>query len=58
MRAHNVAKIQRKFSTKWTWVCNYAYSPIGRMWVGWQHNEVKVNVISQSQRLLLLILIT
>ena len=52
VRGHNMAKVQRKMGGYWSWCCNYAYSPRGRMWVGWQAAEVHLRVDKQSEQVM------
>ncbi|XP_021737700.1 uncharacterized protein LOC110704212 [Chenopodium quinoa] len=45
IKLKNVLTYQRKFGSSWLWLCNYDNSPEGRIWLGWNVDRVKVNVL-------------
>ena len=52
VRVNNSAKIQKRFGSAWKWLSNYSYSPKGRIWVGWLHQDVELNVVNVHEQYL------
>lgn len=48
VKQHDSPKIMKKIGSNWSWVTNYNSSPKGRIWLGWLHNEVKLDVVVQQ----------
>ncbi|XP_021767723.1 uncharacterized protein LOC110732113 [Chenopodium quinoa] len=46
----NVSSYQKKFCPSWLWVCNYDYSPKGRIWIGWNADRVTINVLQVHEQ--------
>ncbi|XP_010684030.1 uncharacterized protein LOC104898633 [Beta vulgaris subsp. vulgaris] len=50
VRCHNVGKVQKSFGKDWSWFCNYSHSPRGRIWIGWQHATVTLQLIDVKEQ--------
>lgn len=50
VKSHNALKIQRKFGQHWKWVANYDCSPKGRIWVGWNDDYLKMQVLQSHEQ--------
>lgn len=42
--SHNSSKIIGKMGKDWSRFCNYRYSPICRIWIGWKHVNVQLSI--------------
>ena len=49
IRVQNVAKLQNKLNKGWTWLNNSSCSPRGRIWIGWNPNEVNVTCLCMNK---------
>ncbi|XP_021836060.2 uncharacterized protein [Spinacia oleracea] len=45
----NSCKIQKKIGVGWQWIMNYEHSPRGRIWIGWKHALVSVQLIQKTE---------
>lgn len=54
VRRTNVAKIRKRFGIDWQWEDNNDFSPRGRIWFGWRPGEVKVQVLSKSEQVIVM----
>ncbi|XP_021861555.1 uncharacterized protein [Spinacia oleracea] len=49
VKQHNSSRILKKFGANWSWVDNYVCSPRGRIWIGWLHNDISLQVIDRVE---------
>ncbi|XP_021844124.1 uncharacterized protein [Spinacia oleracea] len=45
----NSSKIQKKIGNGWQWIMNYEHSPRGRIWIGWKHALVSVQLLHKTE---------
>ncbi|XP_021860628.2 uncharacterized protein [Spinacia oleracea] len=48
----NCNKIQKKFGSLWQWDFNYSHSPRGRIWLGWKHAVVTVQILQKTEQMI------
>ena len=46
------AGISQSLCGNWAWISNYEASPLGRVWFGWNPEEVETNLIYLSDQLI------
>lgn len=50
VKEHKVTDFQRKFGPAWSWICIYSCSDKGRIWVGWQADNITLDVLSINEQ--------
>ncbi|XP_021859027.2 uncharacterized protein [Spinacia oleracea] len=51
VKENNNSKIQQKLGGGWSWHCNSACNPRGRIWVGWKNVNATVNILLTHEQL-------
>lgn len=50
IKMQKAPKIQQKLGNKWKWIANYNHHEKGRVWVGWRHDQCKVEECKNHQQ--------
>lgn len=51
-KASLFADISRGLCADWLWIANYDFSPLGRIWLGWDPNEIEMSHIFSSSQII------
>ncbi|XP_021866145.1 uncharacterized protein [Spinacia oleracea] len=52
IKEENCNKILKKFGSVWQWDFNYSHSPRGRIWLGWKHAVVTVQILQETEQMI------
>lgn len=52
VKYRNFANFSKKFGTAWKWTHNYDYSSRGRIWLGWNSNDLIVDILMVTVQLI------